>query len=129
MSAFADNVSRLRADKGISQRELAGFLGVSKSTVGNWEASSALPDMEMMVKVADFFGVRLGALFMDDLDVSVLAPWTKAKVLGRIAAGVPIEMMEADAVFAVPAEVMRNHPRAFYLEVEGDSMSRVLPNG
>lgn len=129
MSTFSDNVSKLRMEKGISQRELAGFLGVSKSTVGNWEASSSLPDMEMMTRIADFFGVRLGALFMDDLDVSVLAPWTKAKVLGRIAAGTPIEMVEADSVFSVPTEVMRDHPRAFYLEIEGESMNRVLPNG
>lgn len=129
MSVFADNVSKLRASKGISQRELAGRLGVSKSTIGNWEASSALPDMEMMEAVADFFGVRLGALFMDDLDVSVLSPWTTAKVLGNIAAGTPIEMIDADSTASIPTEIMRAHPRAFYLKVDGESMNRVLPNG
>lgn len=129
MSVFADNVSKLRASKGISQRELAGRLGVSKSTVGNWEASSALPDMEMMETIADFFGVRLGALFMDDLDVSVLSPWTTARVLGSIAAGTPIEMIEADSTASIPTEIMRAHPRSFYLKVDGESMNRVLPNG
>ncbi|MEG2533645.1 MAG: XRE family transcriptional regulator [Gordonibacter sp.] len=129
MSAFSDNINKLRSIKELNQRELAGFLGVSKSTVGNWEAGHSTPDLECLERIADFFGVRVGALFMEDLDVDILAPWTNALVLGSIAAGTPIEMMEATTVFPAPTEVLRNHPQAFFLEVEGESMNRKLPNG
>lgn len=50
-------------------------------------------------------------------------------VFGRIAAGIPIEMMESNKTFFVPSAVRIAHPRAFYLEIDGESMNRVLPNG
>lgn len=50
-------------------------------------------------------------------------------VFGRIAAGVPIEMEEGDFGFACPTYLIKRYPKAFYLEVEGESMSRILPNG
>lgn len=49
--------------------------------------------------------------------------------VGAIAAGTPIEMMEIEDTNPVPAKVMDEHPDAFLLTVEGDSMNRVLPNG
>lgn len=50
-------------------------------------------------------------------------------LLGSIAAGKPIEMDEVDDTHPVPAKVMEEHPDAFLLTVEGESMNRVLPNG
>lgn len=49
--------------------------------------------------------------------------------VGAIAAGTPIEMMEIEDTHPVPTKVMDEHPDAFLLTVEGDSMNRVLPNG
>lgn len=49
--------------------------------------------------------------------------------VGAIAAGTPIEMMEIEDTHPVPSKVMDEHPDAFLLTVEGDSMNRVLPNG
>lgn len=129
MSAFSDNVNKLRISKGMTQRELAEKLGVSKSTVGNWEASNTLPDLEGMEAVAKFFGVSVGALFWEDLEIQDVSPYTEVRVFGRIAAGTPIEMEEGDFGFPAPTKVMRQHPKAFFLEVSGESMNRKLPNG
>ncbi len=51
------------------------------------------------------------------------------RVFGRIAAGTPLEMDEGDFGFSCPTQLINRYPKAFYLEVEGESMSRVLPNG
>lgn len=51
------------------------------------------------------------------------------RVFGRIAAGTPIEMEEGDFGFPCPTHLIEKHPKAFYLQVEGESMSRVLPDG
>lgn len=50
-------------------------------------------------------------------------------VYGHIAAGIPIEMDESDYDFPCPSYLTLRHPKAFFLEVEGESMNRVLPNG
>ena len=48
---------------------------------------------------------------------------------GSIAAGTPIEMIEVEGSHPVPAKVYDRYPTAFLLKVEGDSMSRILPDG
>ena len=48
---------------------------------------------------------------------------------GSIAAGTPIEMMEVEDTFPVPAKMHDAYPEAFLLKVEGESMNRILPNG
>lgn len=55
--------------------------------------------------------------------------YTNVPVHGHIAAGTPIEMEEGDYDFPCPSYLAQRHPKAFFLEVEGESMNRVLPNG
>lgn len=50
-------------------------------------------------------------------------------LLGSIAAGTPIEMIETDNSHPVPAKVMERYPNAKLLEVKGNSMNKILPNG
>lgn len=50
-------------------------------------------------------------------------------LLGSIAAGTPIEMIETDRSHPVPAKVMEQYPNAKLLEVKGNSMNKILPNG
>ena len=53
----------------------------------------------------------------------VVAAATEVPLLGRIAAGVPIEAITDDAnQVAVPQQMLRNAGRHFALEVKGDSM-------
>ena len=48
---------------------------------------------------------------------------------GSIAAGIPIDMQEADDSFPIPGELHAAFRNAFMLRVEGNSMNRMLPNG
>lgn len=49
--------------------------------------------------------------------------------LGRVHAGAMTDEEEVAHRVEVPASVCENHPRAFALEVEGDCMDRVIPEG
>lgn len=129
MSIFSDNVCKLRTSKGLSQRALAKDLDVSSGTVGNWESSNTLPSLETITEIAKYFGVSIGALFWEELDVPSISPYTDVKVFGRIAAGTPIEMEESESEFPAPVKLMKEHPKAFFLTVEGESMNKALPNG
>lgn len=50
-------------------------------------------------------------------------------LLGSIAAGTPMEMVETDETHPVPTKVMERYPDAKLLKVKGSSMNRVLPDG
>ena len=46
----------------LSQVELAKGLHVSKQCISNWENDNILPSVEMLVKIAKFFGVSTDSL-------------------------------------------------------------------
>ena len=60
---FAETLRKLRAEKGISQRQLGKQLFVNHSTVARWETGSRLPDASMVPRLADALGVDANTLF------------------------------------------------------------------
>ena len=52
-----ENIKKLRLARGLNQVEFAKILGVSKQCVSNWENDNVMPSIEMLLKIADFFGV------------------------------------------------------------------------
>ena len=52
-----DKIKLLREAGGMTQVGLAKELSVSKQCVSNWENNNIQPSVEMLVAIADFFGV------------------------------------------------------------------------
>ena len=48
-----------RRKVGITQEDLARFLGVSKAAVSKWETGSAYPDILMLPRLASFFNITI----------------------------------------------------------------------
>ena len=46
------NIRRFRKNKGYTQEELAGLLGVTPQAVSRWESEAGLPDVSMIVPIA-----------------------------------------------------------------------------
>lgn len=65
MLKFKSNLQILRERQGLSQRELGNILGVSTSTIGNYEQGIREPNFEMLEKMADYFNVPIGTLLGD----------------------------------------------------------------
>lgn len=61
-STFAESLKMLRMEKGLSQRELAERMYVTRSTVARWENGSRLPDASMMSRLAHSLGVDYSTL-------------------------------------------------------------------
>lgn len=49
----------LRVGRGLTQEQAAAELGVSARTVSRWETGTNLPDLEVLVCLADFYGVSI----------------------------------------------------------------------
>lgn len=54
---FGDRLKELRTSKNLSQEELSEILDVRKSSISNWETSKATPTFDMLIKIANYFGV------------------------------------------------------------------------
>ena len=52
-----ENIKTLRLSKNMNQVEFAKALGVTKQCISNWENDNVLPSIEMLCKIANFFGV------------------------------------------------------------------------
>ena len=57
MLALNENIKKLRIAQGINQVEFAKMLCVTKQCVSNWENDNVVPSIDMLCKIADFFGV------------------------------------------------------------------------
>lgn len=61
-SIFAENLRRLREERGLSQRQLGKQMFVGQSTIARWENGSRLPDAAMMLHLAGCLGVDVDTL-------------------------------------------------------------------
>ena len=52
----------LRKEKGLTQEQLAEQLGVSGRTVSRWETGSNMPDISLLVEIAEFYSISITEL-------------------------------------------------------------------
>lgn len=63
MYVLNENIHRLRKERGMTQEELAKLVGVSKSTISNYENDMTRPACSKLSKIADALGVTVPELF------------------------------------------------------------------
>ena len=56
-------IRRLRDERGITQEALAEALNVTPQTVSKWERGTSMPDVQMLPRIAVYFGVTIDQLF------------------------------------------------------------------
>ena len=56
---LAERLKQLRAEKGMTQVQLAQMLDVSKGTIAMWETSKRKPSFEILSKLSDIFDRRM----------------------------------------------------------------------
>jgi len=59
---FASIIKKLREEKKLSQKDIADHLGVTRQAVNSYECGRREPDYEVLVKLADYFGVTVDYL-------------------------------------------------------------------
>ena len=56
------NLKKLRENASISQKALADAIGVSQQSVNKYENHNIEPDIETLIRIADFFGTSVDYL-------------------------------------------------------------------
>ncbi len=62
MKMFGENIKKLRASKGITQKELADALNFSCQNISKWENNISMPDIPTALAIASYFGVSMDTL-------------------------------------------------------------------
>jgi len=130
---FAERLTKLRKAKKLTQQELADKLNISRATYAQYEIGRRKPDYETLEKLADYFNVSIDYLLgRTDIPESLLPPdaepidpdrLVRLPVLGKIAAGEPIDRIEnIEGYELVEPELLRGR-KGFILRVQGNSMT------
>ncbi|MBQ3537058.1 MAG: helix-turn-helix transcriptional regulator [Clostridia bacterium] len=59
MKKIGSFLRSLRKEKGLTQEQLAEKLGVAGRTVSRWETASNMPDLSILIQLADFYDVDI----------------------------------------------------------------------
>lgn len=65
--SIGNKIADLRKEQKLTQKDLAEKLNVSDKVISRWETGASLPDVEMMKKLSQVFGVTIAELY-DALD-------------------------------------------------------------
>lgn len=128
---FNERLKQLRKEKKLSQLELAKIFNLGRTTITQYETGDRNPDLGILQKMAEFFGVSTDYLLGSETNQtsSKLPPGMipvgevkKIPVVGIIRAGEPILACEniIDYEYASAEEVKNGD--YFFLRVKGDSM-------
>lgn len=88
MVDFSLRLKQLRKDKHLTQSQVAQRIGVTTSMVSSYETDIRLPSYEVMVRIADLFGVTVDYLLCRQdkrfLDISQLGEEEAALVCSMV---------------------------------------------
>ena len=64
---LSQNLKYLRKKNNISQQALADKIGMSRSSIGDYERGRTEPDIDTLIKIVDYFDVSVDDLLRKDL--------------------------------------------------------------
>lgn len=128
---FAKNLSRYLSNSNKTQREVADAIQVSPQTFNTWCQGVALPRMGKVQLLADYFQINKSDLIdkYEGFDISKKKKGIVIPVLGRVAAGIPIEAIEDIIDTEEITEEMAKTGEFFGLQIHGDSMGPKMDEG
>lgn len=131
---FSKNLIRLLQEHNKTQKEVAEAINVSPQTFNTWVKGIALPRMGKVQLLADYFHILKSDLIErkisdDNIKKSSLSKAVQIKVLGRVAAGIPLEAIEDVIDTEEIPQSLAKTGEFFGLQIHGDSMEPRMCEG
>lgn len=79
MSVLKNNLKKLRKLKGLNQTEFAELFGLTRANIGSYEEGRAQPKTEILVQIAEHFGLSIEAFVNKELSVNDLSHFDHSK--------------------------------------------------
>lgn len=111
-----------------SPKAFADKIGATKQAVYNWMKGNNAPDIERIAAIASAYNLRLSDFLNPEHDSHIDSRrenWVEIPFFGSIAAGTPIEMINASDTYLVPSKIANERPghRLGVLQIRGNSFN------
>ena len=128
-------IKKYRSLKKMTQAEVAKKIGVTPSALAMYERGEREPGIDRLKKIAQVLSVDINALVGEKNKYEVLENSEKSKavripVLGKVAAGIPIEAISDIIDYEeIDAAMLKDDSEYFALQIKGDSMEPRIKDG
>ena len=125
---MGDNILYYMQLEKIERRDFAKAIGVPYSSLTDWINGNTYPRIDKIQKMADFFGIDKSDL-VEQRNAQKKVEAIRIPVLGRVAAGIPIEMVEEVIDWEEIDDATAKLGTIFALSIKGDSMEPRIVSG
>lgn len=125
---MGDNILHYMQLENIERRDFAKAIGVPYSSLTDWINGNTYPRIDKIQKMADFFGIDKSDL-VEKRNAHKKVEAIRIPVLGRVAAGIPIEMVEDVIDWEEIDDATAKLGTIFALSIKGDSMEPRIVSG
>ena len=130
-------IRQLRINKGITQEELGKIIGVQRAAVQKWECNKTQNLKRTTIqKLATYFDVSPSSFIFEDTSIDKTLEFKissdsaiKIPVLGRVAAGIPIDAVEEILDYEEVSPEMAKRGNLIGLQIKGHSMEPRICDG
>lgn len=118
-----------RDELGLTQAELADKLGLTYSSVSQWESGRATPRTPILRQLADLFNTTVADLMGEDATEAAISGASRmVPLLGFAHMGEPCDEGSLADEVEVPASIAEAHPRGFMVHAQGGCMDNRFPH-
>lgn len=118
-----------RDELGLTQAELADKLGLTYSSVSQWESGRATPRTPILRQLADLFDTTVADLMGEDAAEAAISGTSRmVPLLGFAHMGEPCDEGSLADEVEVPASIADAHPRGFMVHAQGGCMDNRFPH-
>lgn len=118
-----------RDELGLTQAELADKLGLTYSSVSQWESGRATPRTPILRQLADLFDTTVADLMGEDAAETAISGTSRmVPLLGFAHMGEPCDEGSLSDEVEVPASIADAHPRGFMVHAQGGCMDNRFPH-
>lgn len=118
-----------RDELGLTQAELADKLGLTYSSVSQWESGRATPRTPILRQLAELFDTTVADLMGEDAaEAAINGTSRMVPLLGFAHMGEPCDEGTLADEVEVPASIADAHPRGFMVHAQGGCMDNRFPH-
>lgn len=123
-----NNLKAARKKKGLTQIEVAKYIGLTQGAYSAWENGHVKIDSQSLARLAELLGVSMHYLLGEDED-AVQPKAFRIPVLGEVAAGLPMMAEENIVDYEEIDPAMAASGELFGLRIKGSSMEPRIKEG
>lgn len=127
---IAKNLKRLLYMSGKTQADVVRDLKIKQSSVSSWMTAKRIPKIDTIDMFCDYLNCTRSDIMEEYTGQPRTVEAVRIPVLGHIAAGIPLEMIEDIIDYEeIPAAMARGGGKFFGLVIQGHSMEPKISDG